>query len=135
MYFSRSVSHPIHGSPTSPYSGSQSPGVYSPVSTFPSSPDGSISAPSSPYSLPADTPPPAYMPPDGEKENDAMDTTRPPAIPPVARNGKLLDRSYSTPATFCYVFTKAHQKPLEYIISYSITDNVIIILFYPLNKN
>lgn len=54
----------------------------------PSSPDGSISAPGSPYSLPADTPPPAYMPPDNEKDNDAMDTSgRPPPIPTAPRNG------------------------------------------------
>lgn len=97
----RNVSHPIHGSPTSPYSGSQSPGVYSPVSTFPSSPDGSISAPSSPYSLPADTPPPAYMPPDGEKENDAMDTTRPPVIPPARSDVQSIH--YSEPPTWCTI--------------------------------
>lgn len=92
------VTHPHHGSPTSPYSGSQSPGVYSPLgSTFPSSPDGSISAPSSPYSLPADTPPPAYMPPDSEKDNnDAMDTSRPPAIPAAPRNGKILTEVIGT---------------------------------------
>jgi len=60
--------------PSSPYGGSQTSEVYSPSSIqAPQSPDGSISGPGSPYSLPADTPPPAYMPPEGDKA-ESMDT-------------------------------------------------------------
>ena len=82
-------------SPASPFGGSQQSDAY-PSSSFapPQSPDGSITGPSSPYSLPADTPPPAYMPPDNDKQENAMDISKPTPTPqhigspPNFRHGK-----------------------------------------------
>uniref|UniRef100_H2YHM4 Mothers against decapentaplegic homolog n=1 Tax=Ciona savignyi TaxID=51511 RepID=H2YHM4_CIOSA len=74
------LNHPnlANQGPSSPYGGSQSTDVYSPNSfPPPQSPDGSISGPNSPYSIPADTPPPAYMPPEGDKAApESMETSR-----------------------------------------------------------
>ena len=64
-------------SPSSPFGGSQASDAYS-AGSFPApqSPDGSITGPSSPYSLPADTPPPAYVPPENDKQ-EGMEISKP----------------------------------------------------------
>lgn len=67
--------HGSMGAPRSPdYSSTGSPHSFQP----PMSPDGSTtSGPLTPgLNLPTDTPPPAYMPPDGENHGDNMDTGR-----------------------------------------------------------
>ncbi|CAK8684219.1 mothers against decapentaplegic homolog 5-like [Clavelina lepadiformis] len=88
--------------PASPYGGSQASDVYSPNSfPPPQSPDGSITGPSSPYSLPADTPPPAYMPPESEKGPESMDIARPTTQAPTRQDVQSVP--YSEPNHWCTV--------------------------------
>ena len=80
--------------PSSPYS--SEPGCYSPSyqqsSPQPPNSDPPPSQPSSPYNLPADTPPPAYMPPNSvdqqrqQAEGEMMDSQRTPAGIPGQQN-------------------------------------------------
>uniref|UniRef100_H2YHM5 Mothers against decapentaplegic homolog n=1 Tax=Ciona savignyi TaxID=51511 RepID=H2YHM5_CIOSA len=87
---------------SSPYGGSQSTDVYSPNSfPPPQSPDGSISGPNSPYSIPADTPPPAYMPPEGDKAApESMETSRSIISP---NNRGIVPVAYSEPNHWCTI--------------------------------
>nr|NP_001071815.1 Smad1/5 protein [Ciona intestinalis]BAE06690.1 Smad1/5 [Ciona intestinalis] len=101
------LNHPTipNQGPSSPYGGSQSTDVYSPNSFQPpQSPDGSVSGPNSPYSIPADTPPPAYMPPEGDKVvpgSEAMETNRT-MISPNNR-GIEVPVAYSEPNHWCTI--------------------------------
>uniref|UniRef100_H2YHM6 Mothers against decapentaplegic homolog n=1 Tax=Ciona savignyi TaxID=51511 RepID=H2YHM6_CIOSA len=66
-----------------------------------SSPDGSISGPNSPYSIPADTPPPAYMPPEGDKAApESMETSRSIISP---NNRGIVPVAYSEPNHWCTI--------------------------------
>jgi len=83
-------------SPGSPFGGSQASEAYSTGSFAPpQSPDGSITGPSSPYSLPADTPPPAYVPPENDNQ-EGMEVSKPNppqhiSPTPTFRHGKFVE--------------------------------------------
>ncbi|KAM6120427.1 mothers against decapentaplegic homolog 1 isoform 3-T3 [Aegotheles albertisi] len=83
--FQQPNSHPFPHSPNSSYP--NSPGSSS--STYPHSP--ASSDPGSPFQMPADTPPPAYLPPEDQMTHDTsqpMDTNMmAPAIPPDIHRG------------------------------------------------
>ncbi|KAM9295403.1 mothers against decapentaplegic homolog 1 isoform 3-T3 [Morus bassanus] len=83
--FQQPNSHPFPHSPNSSYP--NSPGSSS--STYPHSP--ASSDPGSPFQMPADTPPPAYLPPEDQMTHDTsqpMDTSMmAPAIPPDIHRG------------------------------------------------
>lgn len=83
--FHQPNSTPFPLSPNSPYPPSPA------SSTYPSSP--ASSGPGSPFQLPADTPPPAYMPPDdqmGQDNSQPMDTSNnmiPQIMPSISSRG------------------------------------------------
>lgn len=89
---------PFPLSPNSPYPPSPA------SSTYPNSP--ASSGPGSPFQLPADTPPPAYMPPDdqmGQDNSQPMDTSNnmiPQIMPSISSRGKRL----YTPFLFYFLF-------------------------------
>ncbi|KAK1904734.1 Mothers against decapentaplegic like 5 [Dissostichus eleginoides] len=70
--------------------------------TYPNSP--ASSGPSSPFQLPADTPPPAYMPPDEQlgQESQSMETSSPLVAPNMPR-GDVQPVEYEEPSHWCSI--------------------------------
>ncbi|ETE72229.1 Mothers against decapentaplegic-like 5, partial [Ophiophagus hannah] len=98
--FQQPNSTPFPMSPNSPYP--PSPGG----STYPSSP--ASSGPSSPFQLPADTPPPAYMPPEdqmGQDTSQSMDTSNSiiPQIMPNISSRDVHPVAYEEPKHWCSI--------------------------------
>ncbi|KFP06259.1 Mothers against decapentaplegic 1 [Calypte anna] len=91
--FQQPSSNPFPHSPSSSYP--NSPGSSS--STYPHSP--ASSDPGSPFQMPADTPPPAYLPPEDQMTHDTsqpMDTNMmAPAIPPDVHRGVFVLHKYN----------------------------------------
>ncbi|NWI38492.1 SMAD1 protein, partial [Picathartes gymnocephalus] len=99
--FQQPNSHPFPHSPSSSYP--NSPGSSS--STYPHSP--ASSDPGSPFQMPADTPPPAYLPPEDPMTHDTsqpMDTNMmAPAIPPDVHRGDVQAVAYEEPKHWCSI--------------------------------
>ncbi|CAI5766666.1 mothers against decapentaplegic homolog 5 isoform X1 [Podarcis lilfordi] len=98
--FQQPNSTPFPISPSSPYP--PSPGG----STYPNSP--ASSGPSSPFQLPADTPPPAYMPPEdqmGQDNSQSMDTSNNmiSQIMPNISNRDVHPVAYEEPKHWCSI--------------------------------
>ncbi|KAL4683667.1 mothers against decapentaplegic homolog 5 isoform X2 [Macaca nemestrina] len=91
---------PFPLSPNSPYPPSPA------SSTYPNSP--ASSGPGSPFQLPADTPPPAYMPPDdqmGQDNSQPMDTSNNmiPQIMPSISSRDVQPVAYEEPKHWCSI--------------------------------
>ncbi|XP_029966557.1 mothers against decapentaplegic homolog 5 [Salarias fasciatus] len=84
-------------SPNSPY-----PPSPASSGTYPNSP--ASSGPSSPFQLPADTPPPAYMPPDEQlgQESQSMDTSSS-LVPQNMARGDVQPVEYEEPSHWCSI--------------------------------
>ncbi|TRZ20341.1 hypothetical protein HGM15179_006764 [Zosterops borbonicus] len=99
--FQQPNSHPFPHSPSSSYP--NSPGSSS--STYPHSP--ASSDPGSPFQMPADTPPPTYLPPEDPMTHDTsqpMDTNMmAPAIPPDVHRGDVQAVAYEEPKHWCSI--------------------------------
>ncbi|XP_058660408.1 mothers against decapentaplegic homolog 1 isoform X2 [Ammospiza nelsoni] len=99
--FQQPSSHPFPHSPSSSYP--NSPGSSS--STYPHSP--ASSDPGSPFQMPADTPPPTYLPPEDPMTHDTsqpMDTNMmAPAIPPDVHRGDVQAVAYEEPKHWCSI--------------------------------
>uniref|UniRef100_A0A8C2P5L7 Mothers against decapentaplegic homolog n=1 Tax=Capra hircus TaxID=9925 RepID=A0A8C2P5L7_CAPHI len=98
--FHQPNSTPFPLSPNSPYPPSPA------SSTYPSSP--ASSGPGSPFQLPADTPPPAYMPPDdqmGQDNSQPMDTSNNmiPQIMPSISSRDVQPVAYEEPKHWCSI--------------------------------
>ncbi|XP_043918157.1 mothers against decapentaplegic homolog 1 isoform X1 [Protopterus annectens] len=98
--FQQPNSHPFPHSPNSSYP--NSPGS---SSTYPHSP--ASSDPGSPFQMPADTPPPAYMPPEDQMTQDGsqpMDTNMmAPPIPPEITSRDVQAVAYEEPKHWCSI--------------------------------
>uniref|UniRef100_A0ACB8E7T7 Mothers against decapentaplegic 1 n=1 Tax=Sphaerodactylus townsendi TaxID=933632 RepID=A0ACB8E7T7_9SAUR len=99
--FQQPNSHPFPHSPNSSYP--NSPGSSS--GTYPHSP--ASSDPGSPFQMPADTPPPAYLPPEDQMTQDGsqpMDTNMmAPSIPPEVNRGDVQAVAYEEPKHWCSI--------------------------------
>uniref|UniRef100_A0ABK0LR30 Mothers against decapentaplegic homolog n=1 Tax=Rattus norvegicus TaxID=10116 RepID=A0ABK0LR30_RAT len=98
--FHQPNSTPFPLSPNSPYPPSPA------SSTYPNSP--ASSGPGSPFQLPADTPPPAYMPPDdqmGQDNSQPMDTSNNmiPQIMPSISSRDVQPVAYEEPKHWCSI--------------------------------
>ncbi|NXS06440.1 SMAD1 protein, partial [Neodrepanis coruscans] len=107
--FQQPNSHPFPHSPSSSYP--NSPGSSS--STYPHSP--ASSDPGSPFQMPADTPPPAYLPPEDQMTHDTsqpMDTNMmAPAIPPDIHRGDVQAVAYEEPKHWCSIIFEVSFPP------------------------
>ncbi|XP_005077788.1 mothers against decapentaplegic homolog 1 [Mesocricetus auratus] len=99
--FQQPSSHPFPHSPNSSYP--NSPGGSS--STYPHSPTSSD--PGSPFQMPADTPPPAYLPPEDPMAQDGsqpMDTNMmAPSLPSEINRGDVQAVAYEEPKHWCSI--------------------------------
>ncbi|XP_037353412.1 mothers against decapentaplegic homolog 1 [Talpa occidentalis] len=99
--FQQPNSHPFPHSPNSSYP--NSPGGSS--STYPHSPTSSD--PGSPFQMPADTPPPAYLPPEDSMTQDGsqpMDTNMmAPSLPSEINRGDVQAVAYEEPKHWCSI--------------------------------
>ncbi|XP_063165723.1 mothers against decapentaplegic homolog 1 [Candoia aspera] len=99
--FQQPNSHPFPLSPNSSYP--NSPGSSS--GTYPHSP--ASSDPGSPFQMPADTPPPAYLPPEDQMTQDGsqpMDTNMmAPSIPSEVNRGDVQAVAYEEPKHWCSI--------------------------------
>uniref|UniRef100_A0ABI7YUU8 Mothers against decapentaplegic homolog n=1 Tax=Felis catus TaxID=9685 RepID=A0ABI7YUU8_FELCA len=99
--FQQPNSHPFPHSPSSSYP--NSPGSSS--GTYPHSPTSSD--PGSPFQMPADTPPPAYLPPEDPMTQDGsqpMDTNMmAPSLPSEINRGDVQAVAYEEPKHWCSI--------------------------------
>uniref|UniRef100_UPI00358F4EAB mothers against decapentaplegic homolog 5-like isoform X1 n=1 Tax=Myxine glutinosa TaxID=7769 RepID=UPI00358F4EAB len=79
------------------------PFLHSPgsASSYPQSP--ASSGPGSPFQIPADTPPPAYVPPDDQSSQDGSQSMDTATVPPVTSTRDLQPVTYEEPRFWCSI--------------------------------